>query len=292
MSKHPSGSYASSRRNELQNDSIQSRRPIRYSWSAVLRYLQKKIKPSHFAEIELLVLTFITGIQDATTFPDYHCFASNQTGNTVLLALTITIPHSTTGLFVAANIGVSLPLFLLGAIATGQIGNHFVDGLSRGWLLAINLIQTGMIFAAAGIQYQDGVSLEGSATLVVVGLLAFASGSQVVISRLLHMTEISTAMATAAWIDLVVDPGLLQQHNQPRTRRALFLLALVAGAFTGAGMYKKMGSAFALLVSAVGKFVVTVMFLFNPSEENGGESIACDVELGHRIDLQNRSDGA
>src|SRR4051794_11807229 len=42
----------------------------------------------------------------------------------------------------------------------------------------------------------------------VIILLAFASGSEVVLSRLLAMTEISTAMVTAAWVDLLIDPHL------------------------------------------------------------------------------------
>jgi len=51
--------------------------------SKVTSYLNETIGDDIYLEIELLFLAFGIGIQDATTFPDYLCFASNQTGNTV-----------------------------------------------------------------------------------------------------------------------------------------------------------------------------------------------------------------
>lgn len=104
---------------------------------------------------------------------------------------------------------------------------------------------------------------------MAIALLAFASGSQVVQSRSLRMTEISTAMATAAWVDLLIDPRLMAvrgEPNRPRNRRVAFLVALVAGSLLGAGIYRTAGSAVAVFVSAGGKAVVTVMYLFNGAE--------------------------
>lgn len=167
-----------------------------------LQHLRSPIRISYLVELELCLLTFCTGIQDATTFPDYHCFASNQTGNTVMLALAVTVPTLEGSLFFTANIGVSLALFLLGGWVTGQISHHFVNARSRGWLVFSNLVQTLLVFGAAGVQFKYGVPTQGPYALAVLVLLAFASGSQVVQSRSLAMTEISTAMATAAWVDL------------------------------------------------------------------------------------------
>jgi hypothetical protein len=50
-----------------------------------------------------------TGIQDAISFPDYHCFASNQTGNTVFLLLA---SKKTPSLLFPHSAGFGLPLFL------------------------------------------------------------------------------------------------------------------------------------------------------------------------------------
>jgi hypothetical protein len=38
-------------------------------------------------EIELMMLALTTGLMDAVSYPDFHVFASNQTGNTALLAV-------------------------------------------------------------------------------------------------------------------------------------------------------------------------------------------------------------
>ncbi|KAJ0121258.1 hypothetical protein J7T55_008421 [Diaporthe amygdali] len=239
------------------------------------RHLLAPVRSSAFAELELLLLTFCTGIQDAISFPDYHCFASNQTGNTVFLAVSVVVPEFNGDMFFTANIGVALGLFLAGGYLTGQL-SHIVGPRLRLWLVLCNLAQTAMVFAAAAIQLRFGVHHTGPRDLAVIALLAFASGSQVVQSRSLRITEISTAMATAAWVDLLMDPHLLavKETNRPRNRRLFFLVTLVVGSLAGAGIYKAAGSHTALFVSAGGKALVTVMYLFNGTEKEKVETSA------------------
>lgn len=170
-------------------------------------------------------------------------------------------------LFITPNIGVALGFFLGGGWLTGQLSN-VVGPRCRLWLIACNFVQTCLVAAAAIIQYTQGVTVRPtSATLIVIGLLAFASGSQVVQSRALRMTEISTAMATAAWVDLLIDPHLFALENRPRNRRAAFLTLLFAGSLAGAAIYRSAGSAVAVGVSAAGKLLVTGMYLFNPADK-------------------------
>lgn len=209
---------------------------------------------------------------DATTFPDYHCFASNQTGNTIFLCLALVLPQLNGEMFITPNIGIALGLFLGAGWWTGQI-SHLVGPRKRWWLMLSNLIQTCFVFAAAAIQYKHGVELKGPKALSVIGLLALAAGSQVVQSRSLAMTEISTAMATAAWIDLMIDQKLLVLRNRPRTRRVAFLVSLVLGALAGAFIYREVGSATAIAISGAGKFIVTVMYVFaSPERERKTDS--------------------
>ncbi|KAI0426442.1 hypothetical protein F5Y09DRAFT_318894 [Xylaria sp. FL1042] len=234
--------------------------------SKAWRHMLEDVRPSGFVEFELVFLTFCTGIQDAISFPEYHCFASNQTGNTVFLVLALILPWLDGDNFYLSNIGAALGFFLLGGWLTGQV-SHIVGPRMRLWLVCCNLIQTILVFAAATLQLRYGVMPQGPVAVMVVGLLAFASGSQVVQSRSMKMTEISTAMATAAWVDLVIDPKLFRAKNRPRTRRVMFLLALVAGSLLGAGIYRVAGSAVAVFISAAGKFVVTVMYLFNGADK-------------------------
>ncbi len=88
-------------------------------------------------------------------------------------------------------------------------------------------------------------------------------------ARGLQITEITTAMATAAYVDIFIDEKMFERRNRRRNRRIAFLLSLFAGSFAGAFAYKALGSAFALVVSGIGKATVTVSLVVNKGiEEN------------------------
>lgn len=183
-------------------------------------------------------------------------------------------------MFITANIGAALGFFLAAGWSTGQL-SHIIGPRRRLWLISCNFLQACLVFAAAAVQFAYGVDLKGLHTLVVISLLAFASGSQVVQSRSLALTEISTAMATAAWVDLLIDPNLFVLKNRPRTRRVGFLLGLVLGSLFGAYLYKTAGSAVAIAVSGTGKLLVTGLYFFNVAEEadeDADEKVTDSVE--------------
>merc|ERR1711939_53401 len=77
------------------------------------RYLVAPLRVDWLIEVQLLLLTFSTGIQDAISFPDFHCFASNQTGNSVVLA--VGLAGMGGDLFDMRNVGISLSMFVTGA---------------------------------------------------------------------------------------------------------------------------------------------------------------------------------
>ncbi|RCI15163.1 hypothetical protein L249_6889 [Ophiocordyceps polyrhachis-furcata BCC 54312] len=260
--------------------------------SRLLDKLTDDVRCSFFAESQLVLLTFCTGLQgkeekkkknsneikarqgltpenrgglDVTTFLDYHCFASNQTGNTVFLCIALIISKLDSETFVTANIGMSLGVFLGAGWLTGQLSHEF-GPRKRWWLVWCNLLQTAFVFAVAGLQYRYGRVDRGPVALGSIALLAFAAGSQVVQSRSLRMTEISTAMATAAWVDLVIDPKLFALHNRSRNRRVAFLISLAVGSLVGAVVYRQVGSAAVMVVSGAGKLLVTLLYLFSPAE--------------------------
>lgn len=230
---------------------------------SIKQYLFAPLEANISTELQLLLLTFCTGIQDAISFPDFLCFASNQTGNTVVLAVGLTGFKG--DFFHLSNVGLSLSAFLAGAIIAGQVGNA-VGSRRRLWQLISNILQTIMAFGAGWVQFAKGSQQSGPWALAAIALLAFSSGAQVATARAFRMTEISTAMATAAWVDLVIDPQLLCLKNRSRTRRALFLLTLAAGSFAGAFMHTRIGSPLALTVSAIGKLLVVPMLLVARSE--------------------------
>lgn len=80
----------------------------------------------------------------------------------------------------------------------------------------------------------------------------------------LKITDVTTGMATAIYV--FIDPRVLGRSNRKRDRRVLFLISLLAGSFAGAGAYKAMSNAFVLLISAVGKTVVTFTLVFNNAQ--------------------------
>ncbi|KAL7787533.1 hypothetical protein V8C37DRAFT_390210 [Trichoderma ceciliae] len=229
-------------------------------------HFTQDVSTSLFVELQLLLITICTGIQDAMTFPDYHCFASNQTGNTIFLCLALIIPKLNGEVFYTANIGTGLGVFLAAGWLTGQL-SHVVGPRKRWWLILCNLVQTCLVFGATAVQYRYGVHDHGPTAIAVVALLAFAAGSQVVQSRSLAATEISTAMATAAWVDLMIDQNLFVMNNRPRTRRVSFLIALVVGGLIGAQIYRTAGSAAALAVSGSGKALATLLYIFSGAEK-------------------------
>ncbi|TKA22048.1 hypothetical protein B0A50_08430 [Salinomyces thailandicus] len=231
-----------------------------------LQYWHADLRVDAFIELQLLLLTFATGIQDGISYPDFRCFASNQTGNTVVLA--VALAGGVADLFDPVNVGISLAAFLAGAVLTGRVGIT-VGRRRRAWQFGVNLAQTFMVMGAAWIQFVHGVEERGAWARATLTLIAFPSGAQVAAARAMRIPEISTAMATAAWVDLLIDENLMTWRNRPRNRRILFLVALVAGSFAGAFARTGVGSPMALVISGVVKALVTGGILFSKSDSDG-----------------------
>ncbi|OQO05337.1 hypothetical protein B0A48_09105 [Cryoendolithus antarcticus] len=89
--------------------------------SSRTRYLCQNLRVNLLLELQLLLLTFSIGIQDAIAMPILHCITSMQTGNTMTLALAAS--GFTVDGTCLANVGISQAAFALGAYLTGRIGN-------------------------------------------------------------------------------------------------------------------------------------------------------------------------
>lgn len=269
--------------------------------------LNNTIPTTFLLEFELILLAFSTGIQDATTFPDYGCFASNQTGNTILLSIGLlglatgesvsrsskTGPDDNDGRALLSplggvsltDIGTSLAFFVSGVLISGQIANLLGCWRRRWWLLFSSTVQTLLVFAAAALTSQlalPSVTRQSSSDAAVIAFLAFSSGAQVSMARALEVPEITTAMATAAYVDLFIDRKLFVgiRENRGRNRRIVFLVALVVGSLIGAALYRLGGSSLTLMTSAIVKMVVTCMLMVNRG--TGG------VEEGFIMDRKRR----
>lgn len=224
-------------------------------------YLFQHVAVDMVLELELLTLALATGIMDATTFPDYHVFASNQTGNTALLAVGALGVGG--GIVDLKNAGVSLGCFVGGGILFGQLGNA-AGPRRRVWLLASSWAQTALVFAATAL-HRFGSESSSSVASGIVALLAFASGGQVALARTVQVPEITTAMVTSAYIDVAVCAWPPRLDDRPRNRRILFILNLLLGSFIGAIAYRYVGPSLAFLLAALVKTGVSVALFFNKS---------------------------
>jgi uncharacterized membrane protein YoaK (UPF0700 family) len=229
--------------------------------SRVKEYLSAPILEDVLLEAEMLALTFATGMEDAVTYTDFHCFVSNQTGNTVMLAIASAAISPT--VISLPYVAISLSMFVLGGYVFGQLGN-FLGCRRRGWLILSSIVQTMLVFAASWLQFRfTGPNRTEATDLGVLALLAISASGQVAMARSLRMTEITTANATSAYVDTFIDVNLYKFQNRSRNRRFLFLLSLCGGSFTGAFAYLKLGSPATLFITAVGKGLVTITLFFN-----------------------------
>lgn len=154
-------------------------------------------------------------------------------------------------------------------------------GLQRGILGASFAVQTLCIFVAAALvqstvirgynsyhdQPPDGVHFN---ELIALALLAFQSGGQMAVSRLLGLNEVPTTVLTSVYCDFVTDPKLVSgvNENVKRNRRFFAVTSLVVGGIAGGWLTRSSaGMVSALWISGFVKLVISVAwFLWKPDE--------------------------
>lgn len=107
-------------------------------------------------------------------------------------------------------------------------------------------------------------------------------------ARSLGVTEITTAMATAAFVDVGIDAGLGARvsRNRGRNRRVMFLVMLVVGVLVGGFLERDVGGGVVLVLCAVGKGVVCLGFLFNRGDEKDEDGQEDEMEKEKGIGLE------
>ncbi|THV66866.1 hypothetical protein D6D24_09292 [Aureobasidium pullulans] len=223
-------------------------------------YLTNPIKPSSkYTLTQFLLLSLATGIIDATTFSLYSVFVTKQTGNTIFLALAA-LQHTSVSQ-TEPNVAISISLFFCSAIIFGHLG-RYIGSSTRLWLLVSNLISTSLIFAATALRYFGPAQRTGPFALGVIALLSIGMGAQVTVAFAAKIPDVNTTMVTGAIVQVAMDGNVFGKDNAARTRRVFFFLAMLGGAFVGAGCASCMDASLGLLVAGCVKTVVTVMFLF------------------------------
>ncbi|KAI5236099.1 hypothetical protein E4T43_08808 [Aureobasidium subglaciale] len=202
-------------------------------------YLTTTLSPSsRYLQTQFLFLSFATGIIDACTFSLYSVFVTKQTGNTIFLALSA-LKHTSVSQN-EANVAVSISTFFISAVLFGHLGAA-IGKQTRLWM------------------FQEGT---GSIALAVIALLSIAMGAQVTLAFAVKVPDINTTMVTGAIIQIATDANIFNRDNSARSRRVLFFLAMLGGAFVGAGCASREDAVVGLLVAACLKLVVMLMGVF------------------------------
>jgi uncharacterized membrane protein YoaK (UPF0700 family) len=186
----------------------------------------------------LMLLTLATGVVDAASVLGLgHVFTANMTGNVVFLGFAL-VGQGTTS--------VTASLFALGSFAAGAlVGGRIAMAASvRVVRVAFSLEVAAMLMAAV----LAFAAAEG-ATMVIVGLLAFAMGLRNAVVRKLAIPDMTTTVLTLTVTGLAADSSLAGGSNPRWQRRVFAVLAMLAGAALGAAILP-MGIAWVVAVAA------------------------------------------
>lgn len=229
-------------------------------------------------EAQLLLTTLATGVLDAVSFGEYAVFASNQTGNVILLpahAIGLVGKYRPPALVTAPPLlatGLSLAFFLLFAFISGQIGRR-VGHCRRGWFLATGVFQAATLLLVATLTVTGVLKSHGQATTIPVSLLAVVGGLQVSLARCSGVQEVPTAMLTGPMVDFLTLPTLFSL-KAPHTRdlRALYLALFVLGIVVGSLAHSFSGPGAAMYLGFGLRCVGIVVLCFQPGKPRQSSS--------------------
>jgi uncharacterized membrane protein YoaK (UPF0700 family) len=210
----------------------------------------------------LLVLTFTTGVVDAVSYLGIgHVFTANMTGNIVFLGFGLA---GSGGLPVVAPL-ISLAAFLVGAGGGGVLARRLASRHPRhlAWALWIEvaLIATASVVVATTHIHANAVSGD-----TVIALLALAMGVRNATARRLAVPDLTTTVLTMTLTGLAADSRLFGGPGAGSTRRTAAVLAMLAGALTGALLLKR---SIVLPLAAAAALALVTLLVYVPSARRG-----------------------
>ncbi|KAH8078334.1 DUF1275 domain protein [Filobasidium floriforme] len=227
--------------------------------------------PSDNLLIPLLIVTLTTGLLDASTFSSFNVFASNQTGNAILL----TLAAANAAPVELHNTAASLGGFLFCGLVAGKLGN-WMGNRNRGWLLMSNLVQLVILLLVTILSSPSIHILESThraSQWITLLLLASSAGFQVAMAKTSGVQEVPTAMLTSPFIEFATDKALYKKWTaggcvKSRNRRAIYITCLMGGSLIGAYMHRYTGGATSVLILATClKALTTVQMAVLPGED-------------------------
>lgn len=216
---------------------------------------------------------------DAVAFSAAAVFVSMQTGNTIFLALgAARLPYGESDLWLRAL--VSLGSFWLGCILFSKLS--YLGPLRKSVLSFSYFVQAVAIIISAALA-QSNVAKSFALTqlgsseatqkvygdrsneliLLPLAFLAFQSGGQIVMTRILKINEVPINVLTSLYCDFLSDPNILAYQNVKRNRRLVAIVSYIGGAI-GCGWLQRSrgGMSSALWISGGLKLLISIAWIF------------------------------
>jgi len=194
----------------------------------------------------LIALTVVSGLVDAVSYLGLgHVFTANMTGNIVILGFAAA---GAPGFSVLASL-TSLGCFLAGAVCAGRLCLYVTE--RRRALLIAMVVEGVFATAAAVVAGVAGAVGSGWPRYTLIAVLAFAMGVRNSTIRRLAVPDVTTTVLTMTLTGLAADSTLAGGTNPKMGRRTASVVAMLVGAFVGAGLFLHQDAAWPLAVVAV-----------------------------------------
>jgi uncharacterized membrane protein YoaK (UPF0700 family) len=205
----------------------------------------------------LLILTAVTGLIDAVSYLRMgHVFVANMTGNVVFLGFSLQ-PGS--GLSLPAS-AVAIGGFLAGALGGGRLAVHLSDRLPA-WLRTAFTIQAAVLAVVALLGGLGVLTYTGHRALLTTAVLAACFGLQNATVRRIAAPDLTTTVLTLTLVGLAADSHLAGGSGARPHRRLGSVLAMLAGAATGALLLQITSPTVVIALAAVLVIVATTVLL-------------------------------
>ena len=193
------------------------------------------------------------------------------TGNTVYVGLGVVAPYESNRWI---RSGVSILSFCLGSAFFARY-HRYLGGRKRWVLVSSYLLQLLLIIIAAlMVTLGPETGTSGPVTVWIalpIALIAFQSGGQAVVSRVLQFGALTSVVLTSIYCDLFSDANLFAgvSQNVERNRRAAAPVLLLCGAVIGGlWAHSEIGLAGALWTALALNSLVILAWCFWSEEPN------------------------
>ncbi|MGZ4452223.1 MAG: DUF1275 family protein [Nocardioides sp.] len=196
----------------------------------------------------MLVLTFTTGVNDAVGYLGLgKVFTGNMTGNVVVLGM---------ALVGGSGLPVLGPaLALLGFMTGAAIAGRTLKRADRSWhgrtTAIFGLVAFLMLALGLGLLLVDERTPSRAEEITVTTIAALAMGLQAAAARLVAVKDVTTVVVTSTITGLAADSYFGSGKGGGTARRAIAVLAIIAGAVAGAALLKWHTGAGLLLAGVV-----------------------------------------